>query len=83
MIVHDDWLLTPHRAAVHLPTATGVIADLHLGYDEVRRRRGDAVPAFDAREVLARLEQLAQHGVRRLLIAGDLCEDGRSPGPLA
>jgi hypothetical protein len=26
--MHPDWALTPHRAAVHLPTATAVVADL-------------------------------------------------------
>src|SRR5438270_5847367 len=36
MIVHEDWLLTPVRAAVHLPTATAVVADLHLGYELAR-----------------------------------------------
>src|SRR5436309_2915696 len=30
MRVNKDWLLTPQRAALHLPTATAVIADLHL-----------------------------------------------------
>ena len=45
MLVHDEWLLTAQRAAVHLPTATAVIADLHLGYDQVRRRGGEAVPS--------------------------------------
>jgi hypothetical protein len=76
MFVHTDWLLTPERVAVHLPTATGVIADLHLGYGQARRRRGDAVPVTgldDLRRAVAALR--ARHGLRRLVIAGDLCED--------
>jgi len=77
MRVHDDWLLTAARAAVHLPTATAVVADLHLGYNEARRRAGEAVPAPDAAAALAPLRPvLAAHGVRRLVIAGDLFEAG-------
>jgi putative SbcD/Mre11-related phosphoesterase len=78
MIVHNEWLLTAQRAAVHLPTATAVIADLHLGYDQVRRRGGDAVPAFEINDGVAAFRTLAaRHGVRRLIIAGDCFEDGR------
>src|SRR5262249_34562148 len=42
MRIHRDWLLTPERAAVHLPTATAIVADLHLGYNHARRRTGEA-----------------------------------------
>jgi hypothetical protein len=83
-MVHDDWLLTAERAAVHLPTATAVLADLHLGYEHARRRGGEAVPLANIAEVSARIRSLcAKHAVERLVIAGDLCEDGRSPGPVA
>jgi putative SbcD/Mre11-related phosphoesterase len=79
-----DWLLTPERAAVHLPTATAVIADLHLGYDQVRCRAGEALPAFGLEETVAALTAIvARHGVRRLVIAGDLFEDGRQSGAAA
>ena len=78
MRVLDDWLLTPARAAIHTPTATAVVADLHLGYDRVRRRRGDAVPVRLVADELAALRlELAHQGVSRLVIAGDLFEDGR------
>ena len=77
MRVHDDWLLTPARAALHLPTATAVIADVHLGYAEARHRGGDAVPRQGAAAVLGPLRPvLAAHRVRRLVIAGDLFEAG-------
>src|SRR5438552_3518264 len=77
MRVHGDWLLTPQRAAVHLPTATAVVADLHLGYDQARRRGGEAVPEFGVTEALAPLRALAgRHRVRGLVIAGDLFEAG-------
>lgn len=75
MLVHSDWLLTPYRAAVHVPTGTAVVADLHLGYDDARRRAGEAVPDAGLGEVLKTLSTLfAAHGVRRLIIAGDLAE---------
>src|SRR5438067_991701 len=36
----DDWLLTPQRVAVHRPSGSAVVADLHLGYGQARRRGG-------------------------------------------
>jgi metallophosphoesterase superfamily enzyme len=75
MWAHEEWLLTPQRVAVHLPTATAVIADLHLGYDEARRRGGEAVPQVHLDTVLRPLGRaLTTCNVRRLVIAGDLFE---------
>ncbi|HTU91252.1 MAG TPA: metallophosphoesterase [Gemmataceae bacterium] len=77
MRVLHDWLLTPERVAVHLPTRTAVVADLHLGYDEARRRRGDAVPGESMTELLEPLLRVKrQHAARHLVIAGDLLEEG-------
>src|SRR5579875_3115103 len=77
MRVLHDWLLTAERVAVHLPTRTAVVADLHLGYAEARRRRGDAVPSESISELLGPLRRVRQqHAARRLVIAGDLLEDG-------
>jgi metallophosphoesterase superfamily enzyme len=77
MRVLHDWLLTPQCVAVHLPTRTGVVADLHLGYAEARRRRGDAVPSESVAELLRPLNCVRQqHYIRQLVIAGDLLEDG-------
>jgi putative SbcD/Mre11-related phosphoesterase len=76
MRVHSDWLLTAQRVAIHLPTRTAVAADLHLGYDQARQRRGDAVPITGVDDLLAALAALtAAHELRRLVIAGDLFED--------
>jgi metallophosphoesterase superfamily enzyme len=78
MRVLDDWLLTPGRVAVHLPTGTAVAADLHLGYDRVRRRNGEAVPLRPLRDELLPLAlALRAYGLTRLVVAGDLFEDGR------
>ena len=82
MRVLNDWLLTPERAALHLPSGTAVVADLHLGYDHARRRAGEAVPLRPLDEQLGPLESaLARHGMRRLVVAGDLLEDGGCRGP--
>jgi putative SbcD/Mre11-related phosphoesterase len=76
MRVHTDWLLTPERVAVHSPSATGVVADLHLGYEAARCRRGDALPTLSEADTLAHLYTMIQrHSLRRLVIAGDLMED--------
>ena len=84
MRVHTDWLLTAHRAAIHLPSATAVVADLHLGYAQRRRRAGDAVPLHESRSMLAPLIQLAdEHHVHRIVIAGDCFEDGRGEAGIA
>jgi metallophosphoesterase superfamily enzyme len=81
MQIAEDWLLTPCRMAIHLPTATGVIADLHLGYAQARRRSGEAVPQPDLERVLGPLRPLLRaHDVRRLVIAGDLFEAGMRVG---
>lgn len=80
MLVYDDWLLTPQRVAVHLPTATAVLADLHLGYNEARRRDGEAVPSADLGMVLTPLRRVVlRRRVRRAVIAGDLFEAGPDP----
>jgi metallophosphoesterase superfamily enzyme len=81
MRVLADWLLTPQRVAVHLPSATAVAADLHLGYGLARRRGGEAVPVRPLAEHLAPLEGvIGRHEVGRLVVAGDLLEDGRHGG---
>lgn len=78
LLMARDWLLTPQRAAIHVPTQTAVIADLHLGYDSARRAGGDALPLFGWHEARLRLEELiARHALKRVVFAGDLVEDGR------
>ena len=75
MQVDGEWRLTAQRLAIHLPTGTAVVADLHLGYDQARRNRGDAVPVWGLGETISVLTTaFREHAVRRLLIAGDLME---------
>ncbi len=80
MIVWGDWLLTTARAAIHQPTRTAVVSDLHLGYAEARRRAGESVPSPSVEEVLhPLLLVLRSQQVRALVIAGDLFEAGPNP----
>ena len=80
MRVDGGWQLTQERVAVHRATATAVLADLHLGYVEARQRRGDALPTPELDAVLQPLARvIAQFSVQRVLIAGDLFEDGMEP----
>jgi putative SbcD/Mre11-related phosphoesterase len=73
-----DFLLSRARFAVHVPSGTAVVADLHLGYGRVRRRGGDAVPMPSIAEELEALAGgLREVGVGRVVVAGDLFEDGR------
>jgi uncharacterized protein len=75
MTLFLDWLLTPERVAIHLPTATAVVADLHLGYHEARQQCGDAIPLPDLQTILAPLMTVLGRGtVKSVLIAGDLFE---------
>ncbi len=77
MRVFDEWLLTPFRLAVHEPTATAVIADVHLGYREARQQTGDAVPLLDVSTQLSPLRQArARYVFDKLVVAGDLFERG-------
>lgn len=75
MRLHEDWWLTPQRIALHGPTRTAVLADLHLGYDEARRRSGEAIPAVAVEEVLAPLAEVCREwDCGRIVVAGDLFE---------
>lgn len=72
---HDDWILTAHRLAIHVPTATAVVADVHLGYREARQDSGEAIPLLDVATQLAPIRRaLRQFTFDKLLIAGDLFE---------
>jgi putative SbcD/Mre11-related phosphoesterase len=77
----QGWLFTPERVAIHTPTGTAVLADLHLGYDETRCRGGDALPFVSLEEVLQPLgEVCSRHAVSRLIVAGDLLESALPAG---
>jgi metallophosphoesterase superfamily enzyme len=80
MRIHEEWLLTAARAALHLPTGTAEVADLHLGYAEARHRGGEAVPRAGLPGLLEPLRAVLQRNqTRRLVIAGDLFEAGPVP----
>ncbi|MFO0867205.1 MAG: hypothetical protein U0744_21630 [Gemmataceae bacterium] len=73
--MNSEWMLLPQRLAVHVPTRTGVIADVHLGYSEARRKCGDAIPVRSPAEPWLPLAAAkTRFAFERLVIAGDLFE---------
>ena len=65
--------LLPQRAAWWPARRTLMIADVHLGKDQVFRRHGLAVPADVLADELARLDELlSARPARRLIVLGDL-----------
>jgi metallophosphoesterase superfamily enzyme len=64
--------LLPERALLWSREATLLLADLHLGKDELFRRSGIPVPAGTGQADLDRLTRLIQrHSIRRLVLLGD------------
>jgi putative SbcD/Mre11-related phosphoesterase len=79
-MLYLDWQLTSGRFAIHVPTATAVAADLHLGYQDARQQCGDAIPSVDMEAQLAPLMRtLVDCKAKRLVIAGDLFESAFDP----
>jgi metallophosphoesterase superfamily enzyme len=73
----QDWRLLPQRFAVHEPSGTAVLADVHLGYSAARQHLGDAIPWRSVAEEMQPLADAARtHDLRALLVAGDLFERG-------
>src|SRR5438105_15682784 len=73
----EDWLLLPERIALHDPSATAVLADVHLGYSAARQRLGDAIPWRTVAEEIRPLAWAAKtHDIQHLVVAGDLFERG-------
>ena len=84
MRIFDDWLLLPQRFALHEPSATAVLADVHLGYSAARQRLGDAIPWRSVEEEMTPLTIAAtSHDIRSLIVAGDLFERGFDAAVLA
>jgi DNA ligase-associated metallophosphoesterase len=68
-----DIVLLRGRAALLPASQTLLVADLHLGKAATFRRAGIPVPEGSAQRDLERLERLVRsHGVRRLVVLGDL-----------
>src|ERR1700692_2494309 len=77
MRLFENWRLLPQRIALHEPTATAVIADVHLGYSAARQRLGDAVPWRSVAEEMGPLGEASKaNDIRALVVAGDLFERG-------
>ena len=63
-------VLTPEKAAVIKNTA--IIADLHLGFENVMQDYGVAFPRMQIKDILESVENLVgKYSIERLIIAGD------------
>lgn len=68
-----DLFLLPDRAALLKKNRTLLVADLHLGKDEVFRASGVPVPQGSAEQTLERLSRVVRDtNPKRLIILGDL-----------
>jgi len=73
--------LLAERAAYLSDSQTLLIADVHLGKDQVFRQQGLAVPAGIVTSELARLDTLIEHTrAQRLMILGDWVHAPPRPG---
>lgn len=83
MWTQEPWQLTAERVAIHRPTNTAVLADMHLGYVAARRGDGEAVPHFGEVERLDYLSQIIEHlHIKNVVIAGDIVESARHGLPI-
>ncbi len=71
MVRVEDVELTPERALLIGDTA--VVADLHLGLENVMIERGVAVPRVQITEIVESVKWIIDnYGVKRIVVAGDL-----------
>ncbi len=63
--------LVPEKAAIVGKTA--IIADLHLGFENVMQNRGVALPRMQVLEIVENVRDIVEkYGLEKLIIAGDL-----------
>lgn len=70
-VVVDDAILTPEKAAIVGDTA--IIADLHLGFENVMQNKGVAIPRMQVREIVRNVKKIIKrYDINKLIVAGDL-----------
>jgi hypothetical protein len=63
--------LTPEKAIIIGKVA--VIADLHLGFENVMQEKGVAIPRMQIDDIITEVERIAEiYGIERIIVAGDL-----------
>jgi len=71
MVRLDDIKLTPERALIIGDTA--IIADLHLGLENVMLEKGVAVPRMQIMEIVDSVRRIIEkYGIGKIIVAGDL-----------
>lgn len=70
-VVINDVILTPEKAAIIGNTA--IIADLHLGFENVMQNKGVAIPRMQVKEIVKNVKKIIdKYNINRLIVAGDL-----------
>ncbi len=70
-VVINSICLTPEKAAIVDNTA--IIADLHLGFENVMQNRGVAIPRMQVKEIVEDVKKIIdKYNVNKLIVAGDL-----------
>jgi len=65
-----ELLLTPEKAIIIDDTA--IIADLHLGFENVLQDHGIAFPRIQIKDIIENVKTIIdKYGIKRLIIAGD------------
>lgn len=70
MLKVDDVVLNPFKAVILDDIA--IIADLHLGYENVLQNTGISIPTVQIEEILEDVKKLIEVGVNTLVINGDV-----------
>ncbi len=67
-----DFLLTNDHCAIHTPSQTAIVADLHLGYEGAASQDGAYFPRVQKRAILQRFDRiLKEYSPQTILINGD------------
>ena len=80
LLLCNTFLATPHRFLFHPPTATAILADLHLGIEADLNAGGIMMPDITTVPLAESWRALLARGPKHIVVAGDLFH---SPMPAA
>lgn len=70
-VVVSNMILTPEKAVIIEDSA--VIADLHLGFENVLQNKGVAIPRIQVREIVKNVKKIVdKYNLNQIIVAGDL-----------
>ncbi len=72
-IAHDDWTLTRYFMLYLEEYETAVMADFHLGFEDVMASRGLSLPRIQKKYIFSLLENIFEkYSPKKMVIVGDL-----------